>query len=945
MADQFAQIAETKVKETDRQSHLIQPQPIKYDKKFCLLNTASGSPVDTEKKINTKEELYAELKKLRAKYAPFLENHAPKLKSYTERTYIKDFLLDGTEKITIPHYCGPVGDGTKIYESEFELSDFSDKAAYIRFEGADYLASVYVNDVCVGIHEGFFSPFEFEITEVAKKGKNTLKVILKNDFPYMGATRGGENGKGQERLEGDKLYAATGLGYDDPEIGWHHCPPGMGIYGKVYAEIRNKVNITDMFVRPMLAEKKAEVWIEVDNTEYVKKYLQFNLSLYGQNFKETVFEDFKYELIAPVVHVEPKKVPAEHGKNLYKILVDIKDPKIWELDSPYLYQLHATVSNEGVINDAKASTFGMRSFIQDNQSSPKGMFYLNGRAIRLRGANTMGFEQQDVLREDFDQLVDDILLAKLCNMNFWRLTQRPVQDEIYQYCDMLGFMTQTDLPLFSVMRRNKFCEGLRQIEEMAKIVRKHPCNVVVTYINEPIENYDCHIGLDHTGRGTPHRHLTRDEMETFFVTGDSVVKLNHPDCVLKHVDGDYGAPDLTGQNCMPDNHCYTLWYNTHGIPFNELYKGYWQKVLPDWYYGCGEYGIEGLDFVDLIKRRYPKEWIKEPFDVGNIVCAQAKGSHYNFFDTPDTLEGWVESTQRHQAWGTKMMTEAFRRDPRMATIAIHLFIDAWPSGWMKTIMDCERTPKPAYFEYRNALEPVMISLRSDRFTYFEGEKVSIETYVCNDTNESGKAKIVFELYDGDNMVMQSQQDADFDANTCSYIANAELIAPKVKDRNKYTLKAILIKDGKAHTYNSFDFEVFEKLPRVEKNEDIEIITGLEPGEYEIAGETVKVESTQWGWDLFHLFVSRKTGHSAVAEFKEFDFSMWYDKEKDMIMPIGPKKFTADGFTPILISEGNYNKTMVVGVKEYQGKKYVISCLDAREENPVAERFMNNIRSL
>ena len=33
---------------------------------------------------------------------------------------------------------------------------------------------------------------------------------------------------------------------------------------------------------------------------------------------------------------------------------------------------------------------------------------------------------------------------------------------------MLGFMTQTDLPLFSVMRRNKFCEGLRQIEEMAK---------------------------------------------------------------------------------------------------------------------------------------------------------------------------------------------------------------------------------------------------------------------------------------------------------------------------------------------------------------------------------------------------------------------------------------------------------------------------------------------
>lgn len=53
------------------------------------------------------------------------------------------------------------------------------------------------------------------------------------------------------------------------------------------------------------------------------------------------------------------------------------------------------------------------------------MFYLNGRSIRLRGANTMGFEQQDVLRGDLPQLIDDILLAKLCNMNFLRLTQRP----------------------------------------------------------------------------------------------------------------------------------------------------------------------------------------------------------------------------------------------------------------------------------------------------------------------------------------------------------------------------------------------------------------------------------------------------------------------------------------------------------------------------------------
>ena len=33
-------------------------------------------------------------------------------------------------------------------------------------------------------------------------------------------------------------------------------------------------------------------------------------------------------------------------------------------------------------------------------------------------------------------------------MNFLRFTQRPVQKEIYEYCDMLGLLNQTDLPLF-----------------------------------------------------------------------------------------------------------------------------------------------------------------------------------------------------------------------------------------------------------------------------------------------------------------------------------------------------------------------------------------------------------------------------------------------------------------------------------------------------------------
>ena len=54
----------------------------------------------------------------------------------------------------------------------------------------------------------------------------------------------------------------------------------------------------------------------------------------------------------------------------------------------------------------------MRKFVSDETSIPKGKFYLNNRPIVLRGANEMGRLQQCVMKGDFDQLVDDILIAK-----------------------------------------------------------------------------------------------------------------------------------------------------------------------------------------------------------------------------------------------------------------------------------------------------------------------------------------------------------------------------------------------------------------------------------------------------------------------------------------------------------------------------------------------------
>ena len=66
----------------------------------------------------------------------------------------------------------------------------------------------------------------------------------------------------------------------------------MGLYSDVTVEFRNRVNITDLYVRPL--ENEAEVWVELENADYKDKDVVISISIYGQNFEETVVENYRY---------------------------------------------------------------------------------------------------------------------------------------------------------------------------------------------------------------------------------------------------------------------------------------------------------------------------------------------------------------------------------------------------------------------------------------------------------------------------------------------------------------------------------------------------------------------------------------------------------------------------------------------------------------------------
>ena len=900
------------------------------------------------------------------------------------------------ERVQVPHYGPPVGPAVTYYRTRFKVTRAALRTGslWLCFDGVDYRSHVFVNGALAGSHEGFFAPFEFDVSKHVRVGENSLVIRVENDDPTLN--------------DGDKIYAATGPGYDDPEIGWHHCPGAMGIYQPVRLEARPPRHIREIAVLPLDLDGNVEVRVDVVATEPTEDEVSFEISVFGRNFRARLIRSLRHLPTTTQIRghgdldqfTDPAFAqPPGRGSNEYRIPLHIADPRIWELDTPWLYQIQITLLENDDRVDAAEAQFGIRTFEQDEHSDPKGKFVFNGREIRLRGANTMGHLQQCVIRGDDDQLVDDILLAKLANMNFLRLTQRPVQREIYERCDQLGLLTQTDLPLFGKLRRNQTMEAVRQASEMERHIRSHPSAVLVSFINEPFPN----------AAGQPHRHLTRDELNMFMQMAATAVRLQNPARVIKGCDGDYDPPAPFG---MPDNHCYCGWYIGHGLDLGKLHRGHWLPVEPGWHYGCGEFGSEGLDFRNTMERFYPDEWLPDgsesEWSPGRIALAQTEKFHYLWYETPSGVDGWIRESHEFQAWITRLMTEAFRRDGRMNTFAIHLFIDAWPAGWMKTIMDTQRQPKPAYFAYREALAPLMVSLRTDRLTFRSLESIELEAWVCNDTDaERNDLEVRYQL-ERDGTVIQSGRTSAMVAPSDSRAQGVIRFAgPAVNERETLTARLALADASDTVLHDTaVDLEVLPRsdegagvpgtvrvigtpkgsasrlaksigsrprysakasgdsvilvddmLVYAKERSSIEkavkrgatlVFLELPVGEWSICGSAISV--TQGGMGPRH-FVSRATDHPLVAGFRPNDFRFWYDESVGYVTPLLDTVLSVgDEWNPILMSgDGSWQRTWrpaPAAVAKGFGDGRVVVCqvkLAGRtRHNTVAERFARRL---
>ena len=197
--DRFAQIAKEGVSVQER--GLIIPEPEKKDAIFLQNISDARYQFTPLKKMDSEEELSEALLAARKEYRPYMQDLAPEMEELRERMPIQragwriqtkadqqDFqgVLDGKgqwEEVQLPHYGAPVGKATTFYRMCFDLTESmaSKDAIYLCFKGVDYKAAVYVNYRFVGSHEGFFAPFEFQITNFVREKDNVLLVVVEND--------------------------------------------------------------------------------------------------------------------------------------------------------------------------------------------------------------------------------------------------------------------------------------------------------------------------------------------------------------------------------------------------------------------------------------------------------------------------------------------------------------------------------------------------------------------------------------------------------------------------------------------------------------------------------------------------------------------------------------------------------------------------------------------
>lgn len=322
--------------------------------------------------------------------------------------------------------------GTCHYEKTFEKPEFDPETeeVYLEFLGVNASSDVTVNGKELAHHDGGYSTFRINITEVLED-QNKLEVIVDNSV----------NGK---------VYPQKA---------------DFTFYGGIYRDVRFLIVSKEHFdldylgsngikITPEVKENEANVHIETfTNTEEA----QVNVQIKDQDGKVVV------------------------EGNGCDVNLNIQNPIRWHgRKNPYLYTAVATLTVNGEVKDEITNRFGIRTFSVD----PKKGFFLNGEHYPLHGVsrhqdfkalgNAISTKNHD---EDMDMICE-------LGANTIRLAHYQHDQYFYDLCDERGMVVWAEIPYISEHMPGGRENTISQMRELIVQNYNHPSIVVWGVSNE-----------------------------------------------------------------------------------------------------------------------------------------------------------------------------------------------------------------------------------------------------------------------------------------------------------------------------------------------------------------------------------------------------------------------------------------------------------------------------
>ncbi len=291
------------------------------------------------------------------------------------------------------------------YRREIKIpADWGSRHVWLRFGAVDWEARVWVNGRRVGVHEGGYTPFAFDITDRVKPGE-TAQVVV-------------------------RAYDPT-----DPEL-----PTGK--------QIASWYTFTSGIWQTVWLEARPETYLESITLVPVNKEGTWSLTVKA----EVAGPDgtAKVRLASPDSSVTGAEgeTTLTGGRGVFGADLKVDSPKLWTPETPHLYDLTVEVTGQDGEADHVKTYFGLRTIRRGRYGDlPYESVLLNGKPVYLRGALDQSFNPEGIYTAPSDDFLRrDMEIAKSLGLNFLRIHIKPDEPRRLYWADKLGVMIMEDMP-------------------------------------------------------------------------------------------------------------------------------------------------------------------------------------------------------------------------------------------------------------------------------------------------------------------------------------------------------------------------------------------------------------------------------------------------------------------------------------------------------------------